>query len=39
MAQFQKEKNYQLDLMKAQNEEHLSRLRREYENKVEDVQR
>lgn len=39
MVQFQKEKNYQIELMRTQNEENLSRLRREYENKVQDVQR
>ena len=39
ISQFQKEKNYQLDRLKATNEEELLRIKREYENKVEEMYR
>ena len=39
ISQFQKEKNYQLDRLKATNEEELLRIKREYENKVEEMHR
>ena len=39
MNQFQKEKNYQIDMIKTKNEEDLIRLNREYENKVNDVKK
>jgi hypothetical protein len=39
MNQYQKEKSYQLEMVKIKNEESLNRLRREYELKTEDMTR
>ena len=39
MSQFQKEKNYQIEMRKIKNDEELNRLKRDYENKVESMQR
>jgi len=35
--QFQKEKNYQIEMLKIKNEEELSRFRRDFEVKIEDI--
>jgi TolA-binding protein len=37
VSQLQKEKNYQIDMLRIKNEEDLNRTRREYELKVEDM--
>lgn len=39
MNQYQKEKNYQLEMLKIKNEEELSRQRRDQELRLEDLQR
>lgn len=39
MSQYQKEKNYQLEMLRIKNEEELNRLRRDYEVRIEDLQR
>jgi hypothetical protein len=39
ISQLQKEKNYQIDMLRIKNEEELNRTRREYELKVEDTLR
>jgi uncharacterized protein YihD (DUF1040 family) len=39
MIQFQKEKNYQIDMMKTKNDEVINGLKREYENRIEDLQK
>ena len=39
ITQLQKEKNYQIDMLRIKNEEELNRTRREYEIKVEDMLR
>ena len=39
ISQFQKEKNYQVGLIKLKNEEEVSRLRREYDYKLDELQR
>lgn len=39
MVQFQKEKSYQLEMMRVKSEEEQARLRRDYEVRVEDLQR
>ena len=39
IVQFQKEKNYQLELIKLKQEQDTNRLRREYEMKIDDFQR
>jgi uncharacterized protein (DUF2461 family) len=39
ISQLQKEKNYQIDMLRIKNEEELNRTRREYELKVEDMLR
>lgn len=38
-AQFQKERNYQLELLRLKGEEEANRLRRDYELKVDELQR
>ena len=39
VAQFQKEKSYQLQLMKIKNDEDTNKLKREYDFKLDDLQR
>lgn len=39
MSQYQKEKNYQLEMLRIKNEEELNRTRRDYEARLEDLQR
>lgn len=39
ITQLQKEKNYQIDMLRIKNEEELNRTRRQYELKVEDMLR
>jgi uncharacterized protein (DUF2461 family) len=39
VAQLQKEKNYQIEMLRLKNEEDLNRTRRDYEVKVEDLLR
>lgn len=39
MSQYQKEKNYQLEMLRIKNEEELNRTRRDYEARIEDLQR
>jgi hypothetical protein len=39
ISQFQKEKNYQVGLIKLKNEEEVNRLRREYDYKLDELQR
>ena len=39
MSQFQKEKNYQLEMVRIKNEEDANKLKRDYEVRVEDLTR
>jgi predicted secreted Zn-dependent protease len=39
LSQFQKEKNYQIELIKIRNDEEINKLRREFDLKTDEVQR
>lgn len=39
LSQYQKEKNYQLEMLRIKNEEDLNRTRRDYEARIDDLQR